>query len=141
VSLLRKFVENNRLLSRLQAAAEEVLQKPENNNLRETSPIPKRSEQTVARQIKKVDLGPITSLSQLRLSARRRWRRDTVSVQVASSLLADKLPAICGNGTFPIVVSRISMKAASVTTIATAQGLYLGFHAGLPIWLAAFIAR
>ena len=43
--------------------------------------------------------------------------------QVASSLLDDRLPAIWGRATLTIVVSRISMNAASVTATAISQGL------------------
>src|SRR6202044_3317120 len=52
--------------------------------------------------------------------------RYEVSAQVASSLLDERLPAMCGRATLTMVVSRISIKAASVTTIATAQGLCFG---------------
>ena len=40
-----------------------------------------------------------------------------------SSMLADKLPAMCGRETFAMAVSRTSMNVAMVTTSATTQGL------------------
>src|SRR6478736_9009941 len=49
-----------------------------------------------------------------------------VSVQVASSVLADRLPAICGSDTFTTVVSRTSMKVPDMTAIAISHGLMLG---------------
>ncbi len=54
--------------------------------------------------------------------------RYVVSAQVASSLLIDRLPAICGKETFTMVVSSTSMNAPSVTMTATTQGLAFGFH-------------
>ena len=49
--------------------------------------------------------------------------RYEVSVQVASSLLADKLPAICGKETLTTVVSSTSMNVLDMTAIAISQGL------------------
>ena len=49
--------------------------------------------------------------------------RYDVKVQVASSLLADKLPAICGSETLTTVVSSTSMKVLDMTAIAISQGL------------------
>ena len=49
--------------------------------------------------------------------------RYDVSVQVASSLLADKLPAMCGSDTLTTVVSSTSMKVLDMTAIAISQGL------------------
>ena len=48
--------------------------------------------------------------------------RYVVSTHVASSLLIDRLPAMCGRETFTMVVSSTSMNAPSVTTIATSHG-------------------
>jgi hypothetical protein len=53
--------------------------------------------------------------------------RYDVSVQVASSMLADRLPAMCGRETFTTVVSSTSMKVASITETATIQGFTAGF--------------
>src|SRR5947209_8332284 len=44
-----------------------------------------------------------------------------VNVQVASSVLADRLPAICGSDTFTTVVSSTSMKVLDMTAIATSH--------------------
>src|SRR5947209_16277573 len=49
--------------------------------------------------------------------------RYEVSAHVASSIDADKLPAMCGNETFTTVVSSTSMKVANITEVAIIQGL------------------
>ncbi len=49
--------------------------------------------------------------------------RYDVSVQVASSLLADRLPAMCGSETLTTVVSSTSMKVLDMTAMAISQGL------------------
>src|SRR6202043_1692542 len=49
-----------------------------------------------------------------------------VRTQVLWSLLAPRLPAMYGRATLAMLVSRTSMKAASATTTAISQGLYLG---------------
>src|SRR5690349_13944446 len=49
--------------------------------------------------------------------------RYEVSAQVASSVVADMLLAMCGSDTFTTVVSSTSMKVANITAIATIQGL------------------
>jgi hypothetical protein len=49
-----------------------------------------------------------------------------VNVQVASSVLAERLPAICGSDTFTTVVSSTSMKVLDMTAIATSHGLISG---------------
>ena len=49
--------------------------------------------------------------------------RYEVSVQVASSLLADRLPAMCGSETLTTVVSSTSMKVLDMTAMAISQGL------------------
>src|SRR5581483_12029660 len=54
--------------------------------------------------------------------------RYDVSAQVASSMLAERLPAMCGSETFTTVVSSTSMKVANMTATATIQGL-TGFSA------------
>jgi len=46
--------------------------------------------------------------------------------QVASSMVADKLPAMCGSDTLTTVVSSTSMKVPSMTAIATIHGLMWG---------------
>jgi hypothetical protein len=45
------------------------------------------------------------------------------SVQVDSSMLADRLPAMCGSDTFTIVVSSTTMNVPSMTAIETIHGL------------------
>src|SRR5437660_8081085 len=49
--------------------------------------------------------------------------RYDVSAQVDSSMVADRLPAMCGSETFTTVVSSTSMNVANMTAIATIQGL------------------
>src|SRR5436853_616583 len=46
-----------------------------------------------------------------------------VSVQVASSTVADRFPAICGSETFTTVVSSTSMKVLDMTATAISHGL------------------
>src|SRR6185437_4901251 len=53
--------------------------------------------------------------------------RYEVSVHVASSMVADKLPAMCGSETFTTVVSNTSMKVLDITAIAISQGLICGW--------------
>src|SRR5437016_11131711 len=53
--------------------------------------------------------------------------RYDVSAQVASSTVADMLPAICGRDTLTTVVSRISMIVAHITAMAIIQGLTSGW--------------
>jgi hypothetical protein len=55
--------------------------------------------------------------------------RYEVSVQVLSSMPADRLPAIWGSETLTMVVSSTSMKEAMVTTRAISQGLARGRQA------------
>lgn len=67
---------------------------------------PQGIEQTVNidRQIKNLRLRPITALSEVEIvSTMPLATRQVVSAQVASSLLADKLPAICGKATLTMV--------------------------------------
>src|ERR1700682_1941535 len=52
--------------------------------------------------------------------------RYEVRTHVLWSLLAPRFPAMYGRATLAILVSRTSMKAASATTTAISQGLYLG---------------
>src|ERR1043165_1868450 len=52
--------------------------------------------------------------------------RYEVSAQVASSTLADMLPAMWGSDTLTTVVSSTSMKVASMTATATIHGLTCG---------------
>ena len=52
--------------------------------------------------------------------------RYEVSAQVASSTLAERLPAICGSETLTTVVSSTSMKVANMTAMATIHGLTCG---------------
>ena len=49
--------------------------------------------------------------------------RYEVRVQVASSVLAERLPAMCGSETLTTVVSSTSMKVPDITAIAMSQGL------------------
>src|SRR3954447_17210156 len=48
---------------------------------------------------------------------------DDVSAHVASSIVAERLRAMCGKDTLTTVVSRTSMKVANITAIATIHGL------------------
>src|SRR5437016_6857185 len=54
--------------------------------------------------------------------------RYDVSTQVLSSLLAPRLPAMCGSATLAMLVSSTSMNAAIATTMAISQGLNVGFQ-------------
>ncbi len=47
---------------------------------------------------------------------------------VASSVVAERLPAMCGRDTFATAVSRTSMKVASITDAAISHGLKRGTH-------------
>ena len=49
--------------------------------------------------------------------------RYDVSTHVASSIVAERLPAMCGSDTLTTVVSSTSMKVANITEIAMSQGL------------------
>ncbi len=51
--------------------------------------------------------------------------RYDVSAQVASSVVADIVLAMCGSDTLTTVVSSTSMKVANMTAMATTQGLTL----------------
>ncbi len=48
--------------------------------------------------------------------------RYDVSTHVASSIVADRLPAMCGSDTLTTVVSSTSMKVANITEIAMILG-------------------
>src|ERR1700737_1004139 len=52
--------------------------------------------------------------------------RKDVNTHVLWSLLAPRFPAMYGSATLAMLVSRTSMNAASATTTAISQGLYLG---------------
>src|ERR1035438_10184637 len=52
--------------------------------------------------------------------------RYDVSTQVASSGVADRLPAMCGSATLATLVSSTSMKVASMTVMAMTHGLMTG---------------
>src|SRR5437667_1080050 len=56
--------------------------------------------------------------------------RYEVSVQVASLVLEERLPAMCGRDTFTTVVSSTSMKVLDMTAIAISQGLMSGRGTG-----------
>src|SRR5258707_13885134 len=49
--------------------------------------------------------------------------RYDVSAHVASSIVADSVPAMCGSDTLTTVVSSTSMKVANITETAISQGL------------------
>ena len=49
--------------------------------------------------------------------------RYDVSAQVASSIVADRLPAMCGSDTLTTVVSSTSMKVANITEIGDDPGV------------------
>src|ERR1700681_3853928 len=63
--------------------------------------------------------------------------RYDVRTQVLWSLLAPRLPAMYGRATLAMLVSRTSMNAASATTTAMSQGLYLGRQTSWSIVRAA----
>src|SRR5664279_654401 len=52
--------------------------------------------------------------------------RYEVSAQAASSVLTERLPAMCGSETLTTVVSSTSMKVANMTATATIHGLMAG---------------
>src|SRR6266567_2198926 len=92
--------------------------------------IPQRKENTVK---------PVTDMSKMR--RRPKWlashpvigstmalaTRYEVSTQVASSVLAERLPAMCGRETFTTVVSSTSMNVPNITEMAMIHGLMTGF--------------
>src|SRR4026207_148133 len=49
--------------------------------------------------------------------------RYDVSAHVASSIVAERFPAMCGSDTLTTVVSSTSMKVANITAMATIHGL------------------
>src|SRR4029450_8378343 len=49
-----------------------------------------------------------------------------VSTQVDSSIVAERLPAMCGSDTLTTVVSSTSMNVANMTAIGTIHGLRVG---------------
>jgi len=55
--------------------------------------------------------------------------RYDVSAHVASSMLAERLPAMCGSDTLTTVVSSTSMNVANITEIATIHGFTRGVSA------------
>src|SRR3989442_11746295 len=56
--------------------------------------------------------------------------RYDVRAQVASSVEADRLPAMCGSETFTTVVSSTSIKVPNITAMATIHGFTSGRPAG-----------
>src|SRR6516162_8990840 len=52
--------------------------------------------------------------------------RYDVTVHVASSIVAERLPAMCGSDTLTTLVSSTSMKVASITEMAMIHGLMCG---------------
>src|SRR6185312_3589855 len=52
--------------------------------------------------------------------------RYDVSTHVLSSVVAERLPAMCGRATLAMLVSSTSMNVAMVTVSAIAQGLWRG---------------
>src|SRR6266566_5316172 len=87
-------------------------------------------------------VNPVTAISSRRLRPKRPASQPVigrmmafatkyeVKVHVASSTVADKLPAIWGNDTFTTVVSSTSMKVLDMTAIAISQGLISGRGTG-----------
>ena len=53
--------------------------------------------------------------------------RYEVNTQVASSTVAERLPAMCGRLTFTTVVSSTTMAALIMTAMATGQGFLIGW--------------
>src|SRR6187431_2649717 len=63
--------------------------------------------------------------------------RYDVNAHVASSVVADRLLAMCGSDTFTTVVSSTSMKVANITARATIQGLtgvLIAVFVGAGLW-------
>src|SRR5215469_10715611 len=92
---------------------------------------PQSSELTVniARQLVKNRLRPSAPASQPVIGKMIAFdTRYEVNTQVLWSLLAPKPPAMYERATLAMHVSRNYIKAASATTTATSQGLYLGRH-------------
>ena len=52
----------------------------------------------------------------------------TVRTHVASSVVAERLPEMCGKATLATEVSRTSITVASITDTAISHGLKLGTH-------------
>lgn len=61
---------------------------------------------------------------------------------MASSTLAERLPAICGSDTFTTVVSSTSINVLNITAVATIQGLMeaFGCELGSPVRAAGRVA-
>src|SRR5438552_2034950 len=81
---------------------------------------------------------PVTAISSRRLRPKRPASqpvigrmiafatRYEVSVQVASSVVAERLPAMCGKDTLTTVVSSTSINVLDMTAMAISQGLISG---------------
>src|SRR5436305_14229730 len=67
--------------------------------------------------------------------------RYEVSVQVASSVLAERIPAICGSETFTTVVSSTSMKVLDQTAMSMGRALICGSGCGTEIMSFRLTAR
>src|SRR5262245_4448162 len=59
--------------------------------------------------------------------------RYEVTTHVASSIVADRLPAMCGSDTLTTLVSSTSMNVANITAMAMIQGL-IGFCSVIATW-------
>src|ERR1700739_4292436 len=96
--------------------------------------IPHRSELTVkiARHNMKKRLRPSTPANQPLIGNTIAFEtRYDVRIQVLSSLLAPRLPAMYGSATLAMLVSSTSMNAAIATTTAINHGFALGLHGGV----------
>src|SRR5437667_3113370 len=67
--------------------------------------------------------------------------RYEVKVQVASSTVDDRFPAMCGNDTFTTVVSSTSIKVLDMTAMAISQGLISGRACGLELIVLGYGSR
>ena len=103
-----------------------------NNKIPSVGAIPHNNELAVnsVRQIRKKRLRPNSETSHPVIGRMIAFEtRYEVRTQVLSSLLAPRLPAMCGSATLAMLVSSTSIKAASETTKAINQGLAFAFHA------------
>src|SRR6187401_2429644 len=71
--------------------------------------------------------------------------RYDVRTQVDSSIVAERLPAMCGSETLTTVVSSTSMNVANMTATATSHGLTCGWSGSIrgasPLGLPDSVAR
>ena len=119
-------LEQDGLRQRLHRAAGCALQQPERNQEgeRRRDAAQQRRDvkpptDTISRRLrpKKVASHPVNGRTMAFAT------RYDVSTHVDSSIVAERLPAMCGSDTFTTVVSSTSMKVANMTAMATIHGL------------------